>query len=169
MATAADTNRKTNDAPAAGSKRRGSLLPTLLVGLIAAGAAGAGVWYYTQQQAPAVASQTPPPPPQALYVALDPAFVVNLPFSYDGPRYLQVEVQLMTRDALALEKIRANLPAIRARLLMFFAQTDPDLIGDRAGMETLQNDALAEVQELLKAETGSNSAEALLFTSFVTQ
>ena len=95
--------------------------------------------------------------------------MVNLSGPIDGPRYLQVEVQLMTRDPVALEKIRANLPAIRARLLMFFAQTDPSLIGDRAGMETLQNNALVEVQQLLKAETGSNSAEALLFTSFVTQ
>lgn len=167
MATAADTNRNTTDA--APAKRRSALLPTLLVGLVAAAAAGTGVWYYTQQQTPPATSQAPQPPAQALYVALDPAFVVNLPVSYDGPRYLQVEVQLMTRDPLALEKIRANLPAIRARLLMFFAQTDPDRIGDRAGMEALQNDALSEVQELLKAETGSNSAEALLFTSFVTQ
>jgi len=169
VATAADTNRKTTDAPAAGKKRRSALLPTLLVSLIAAGAAGAGVWYYTQQQLPPASSQAKPLPAQALYVALEPAFVVNLPFSYDGPRYLQVEVQLMTRDPMALEKIRANLPAIRARLLMFFAQIDPALVTDRSGMQTLQNDALSEVQELLKTETGSNSAEALLFTSFVTQ
>lgn len=167
MATAADTNRKTNDATAAGTKRRSPLLLTTLVALIAAGAAGAGVWYYGQQTASE--SRGPTLPPQALYVALDPAFVVNLPASLDGPRYLQVEVQLMTRDALAREKIRANLPAIRARLLMFFAQTDPSQISDRAGMEVLQNNALTEVQDLLKAETGSNSAEALLFTSFVTQ
>ncbi len=169
MATAADPNRKTNDAPATGSKRRNLLLPALLLSLIAATAAGAGVWYYTQLHAAPAGPQPALPPAPALYVAVDPAFVVNLPFSYDGPRYLQVEVQLMTRDPLALEKIRANLPAIRARLLMFFAQTDPSLIGDRAGMETLQNNALVEVQQLLKAETGSNSAEALLFTSFVTQ
>lgn len=167
MATAADTKSKTNDAPAAAGKRRSPLLLTTLVALIAAGAAGGGAWYFARQHAPGTEAPTTPPP--ALYVALDPAFVVNLPASLDGPRYLQVEVQLMTRDPLALEKIRANLPAIRARLLMFFAQTDPELVSDRAGMETLQNDALREVQDLLKTETGSNSAEALLFTSFVTQ
>ena len=36
MATAADPNRKTNDAPATGSKRRNLLLPALLLSLIAA-------------------------------------------------------------------------------------------------------------------------------------
>lgn len=169
MATAADTNRKTSDAPTAAGKRRSPLLLTTLVAVVAAAGAGAGVWYYNQKHnthAPAETVKTPAP---ALYFALEPAFVVNLPFNYDGPRYLQVDVQLMTRDPLALEKIRANAPAIRARLLMFFAQTDPGQITDRAGMEALQNDALSEVQELLKTETGSNSAEALLFTSFVTQ
>jgi flagellar FliL protein len=169
VATAADTNRKTTDAPPAAGKRRSPLLLTTLVAVVAAAGAGAGVWYYNQQhnaQAPSAAAKAPPP---AHYFALDPAFVVNLPITYDGPRYLQVEVQLMTRDPLALEKIRANAPAIRARLLMFFAQTDPGQITDRAGMEALQNNALSEVQELLKSETGSNSAEALLFTSFVTQ
>ena len=95
--------------------------------------------------------------------------MVNLPYSFDGPRYLQVEVQLMTRDPVALEKLRANIPAIRARLLMFFSQTDPELIGDRAGLEKLQQAALSEVTALMQVETGTDAAEALLFTSFVTQ
>lgn len=169
MATAADNPRKTSDAPATAGKRRSTLLLTTLVAVIAAAAAGAGVWYYNQHSNAQRAQDQAHTPDPAHYFALDPAFVVNLPFNLDGPRYLQVEVQLMTRDALALEKIRANAPAIRARLLMFFSQTDPGQINDRAGLEALQNDALSEVQELMKSETGSNSAEALLFTSFVTQ
>ena len=53
MATAADYNRKTNDATAAGTKRRSPLLLTTLVAVIAAGVAGGGAWYYGKQQAPA--------------------------------------------------------------------------------------------------------------------
>ena len=169
MATAADTPRKTSDAPATAGKRRSTLLLTTLVAVIAAAAAGAGVWYYTEHNSTQRTKADARTPDPAHYYALDPAFVVNLPFNFDGPRYLQVDVQLMTRDPQALEKIRANAPAIRARLLMFFSQTDPSQITDRAGLEALQNDALSEVQELMKSETGSNSAEALLFTSFVTQ
>ena len=60
MATAADPNRKTNDAPATGSKRRNLLLPALLLSLIAATAAGAGVWYYTQLHAAPAGPQPPP-------------------------------------------------------------------------------------------------------------
>ncbi|WP_268606849.1 flagellar basal body-associated FliL family protein, partial [Escherichia coli] len=103
------------------------------------------------------------------YFALDPAFVVNLNGPVDGPRYLQLEVQLMTRDPAALEAIKTHAPAIRARLLMLFSQVSPDQIADVAGKQKLQAASLAEVQKVLKAETGSNGADDLLFTSFVTQ
>ena len=171
MATAADTSNKNKDATATGEKKRRSpIIMTALVALVAAAATGAGVWYYTSHLAPpSTEAAKPVAPDPALYLALDPAFVVNLPYSFDGPRYLQVEVQLMTRDPVALEKLRANIPAIRARLLMFFSQTDPELIGDRAGLEKLQQAALSEVTALMQVETGTDAAEALLFTSFVTQ
>ncbi|MGE8226707.1 MAG: flagellar basal body-associated FliL family protein, partial [Stenotrophomonas sp.] len=94
---------------------------------------------------------------------------VNLSGPVDGPRYLQVEVQLMTRDPLALAALQTHAPAIRAKLLMLFSQVEPTQIADRAGKEKLQAAALAEVQKLMKAETGQNSADELLFTSFVTQ
>ncbi|WP_426804014.1 flagellar basal body-associated FliL family protein, partial [Stenotrophomonas sp. SrG] len=103
------------------------------------------------------------------YFGLEPPFVVNLSSSFDGPRYLQVEVQLMTRDPAALEAIKLHAPAIRAKLLMLFSQVEPAQIADRAGKERLQADSLAEVQKLLKAETGSKGVDELLFTSFVTQ
>jgi len=65
--------------------------------------------------------------------------------------------------------LQTHAPAIRAKLLMLFSQVEPTQIADRAGKEKLQAAALAEVQKLMKAETGQNSADELLFTSFVTQ
>lgn len=171
MATAADTSRKPIEAPpAGGKKRRSPIVLTALVGVLAAATAGAGVWYYTRHLAPVHSTpDRPVTPPPALYLPLDPAFVVNLPYNFDGPRYLQVEVQLMTRDPQGLEKLRANAPAIRARLLMYFSQIDPAQIDSRAGLEKLQDAARAEVNALMKAETAREPVEALLFTSFVTQ
>jgi len=75
----------------------------------------------------------------------------------------------MTRDSLAMTALQTHAPAIRARLLMLFSQVEPAQIADRPGKEKLQANALAEVQKLMKAETGNNSADQLLFTSFVTQ
>ncbi len=73
--------------------------------------------------------------------------MVNLNGPVDGPRYLQLEVQLMTRDPSALEAIKTHAPAIRARLLMLFSQVSPDQIADVAGKQKLQAASLAEVQK----------------------
>ncbi|WP_449466868.1 flagellar basal body-associated FliL family protein [Stenotrophomonas humi] len=170
MAVAADKSRKPEPTQEATGKSRRPLLVTALIALIAAGSAGGAVWYFTQGEGIAKADKpaaaTPAP---AQYFALDPSFVVNLNGPIDGPRYLQVDVQLMTRDPLALQAMQTHAPAIRARLLMLFSQVEPAQIADRAGKEALQASALAEVQKLMKAETGKKSADDLLFTSFVTQ
>lgn len=177
MAAAADKSRKPDtskdkDKDAAAKPRR-SLLATLLIAVVAAGGAGGAVWYFTQGRADAAPSKAkaaaPTTPAPAQYFALDPAFVVNLNGRVDGPRYLQVEVQLMTRDPEALPALQTHAPAIRAKLLMLFSQVEPEQIADRAGKERLQAAALAEVQKLMQAETGKKTADDLLFTSFVTQ
>ena len=171
MAAAADKTKKTAEKDKT-AKPRSPILITALVAVLAAAAAGGGVWFFTQSKHEEKTAQAPKKsatPAPAQYFALDPAFVVNLNGPVDGPRYLQVEVQLMTRDPLALQALQTHAPAIRARLLMLFSQVEPAQIADRPGKEKLQANALAEVQKLMKAETGNNSAEQLLFTSFVTQ
>ncbi|MCH6485406.1 flagellar basal body-associated FliL family protein [Pseudoxanthomonas sp. LH2527] len=173
---AADKNASKSKADK-GDKPKGgkSLLTIGLVAVIAAGAAGAGAWYFATQgtkQESADAPKAKKPgevPAPAQYFALEPPFVVNLVGETGGARYLQVEVQLMTRDPEAMAAIQLHAPAIRARLLMLFAQQDAASLMSREGKERLQNAALGEVKSLLVAETGQPSAESILFTSFVMQ
>ena len=170
MAAAADKSRNSPDTKDATATPRRSLLVTALIALLAAGAAGGAVWYFTQGKVEAaVKSSAPAKPAPAQYFALDPAFVVNLDSTFDGPRYLQVEVQLMTRDPESVAALQTHAPAIRARLLMLFSQVQVEQIADRAGKEKLQAASLAEVRKVLLAETGKQCADELLFTSFVTQ
>lgn len=128
--------------------------------------AGGAAWYLLNT--PDAAPKTALPAP-AQYLPMAPAFVVNLEDTPMGPRYLQVEVQLVTRDPLAVPQLQQHEPALRARLLMLFAQQTYDGVATRAGKEALQAQALKEVQTLMTEETGKPAAEALLFTSFVTQ
>jgi len=173
---AADKNASKSKTDKAEKPKGGKSLLTIgLVALIAAGAAGGGAWYITSHGAkeekpegPKAASPGTVPAP-AQYFALEPPFVVNLVGESGGARYLQVEVQLMTRDPESLKAIELHAPAIRARLLMLFAQQDAAGLMSREGKERLQNAALGEVRALLVAETGKPSADALLFTSFVMQ
>ncbi|HEY1033523.1 MAG TPA: flagellar basal body-associated FliL family protein [Pseudoxanthomonas sp.] len=173
---AADKNASKSKTDKAEKPKGGKSLLTIgLVALVAAGAAGGGAWYFTshgakeeKQEGPKAASPGTVPAP-AQYFALEPPFVVNLVGESGGARYLQVEVQLMTRDPESLKAIELHAPAIRARLLMLFAQQDAAGLMSREGKERLQNAALGEVRALLVAETGKPSADALLFTSFVMQ
>lgn len=136
-----------------------------LVALTAlAGGAGAVAWYASGAKA-----EAPGLPPTAEYLALPPPFVVNLGDMAGAPRYLQVEVQLVTRDPAAVELLQHHAPALRARLLMLFAQQTYEGLASREGKEALQAEALEEVRSLMAAETGNAHVEALLFTSFVTQ
>jgi len=148
----------------------------LIVGIVMvlAGGGGAATWFLSKPASAAegAAADAKPAgvPAPAQYVALEPAFVVNLEGGGGVSRYLQVEVQLMTRDATAAKDLQTHAPAIRADLLMLFSQQQAESLGSRAGKEKLQAVALAEVNRLLKAETGTPAAaEALMFTSFVMQ
>ncbi|QDW65546.1 flagellar basal body-associated FliL family protein [Luteimonas granuli] len=156
-----------NVAPAEERPRKrkiGRLVLAAVLALVIVGGGGLAWYMFTGQQDPAESL-----PPKADYLALSPAFVVNLEESSGGPRYLQVEVQLVTRDPAATAQLQHHAPALRARLLMLFAQQTREALSSREGKEALQARALEEVRALMVAETGQPQADALLFTSFVTQ
>jgi len=158
VAAAEDTSNKTPSS-------RTHLVVLAIVALMAlGGGAGAVAWYTSGAKA-----EAPDLPATAEYLPLPPPFVVNLDETPVGPRYLQVEVQLVTRDPAAVEQLQHHAPALRARLLMLFAQQTYEGLATREGKEALQAEALEEARSLMLAETGQAHVEALLFTSFVTQ
>lgn len=151
--------------------------PILLVlGVLLGGLAiGGGVaWFVLPKPDPAAtpaaaaAAATPAARGPAQYVAIEPAFVVNLA-DEGSTRYLQTELQVMTRDPKIATDIGTHLPAIRNALLMLFSKQTQAELRTTEGREKLQNAALAEVNRVLKEETGNEGVEALFFTSFVTQ
>jgi flagellar FliL protein len=102
------------------------------------------------------------------YVEIEGALVANLPPG--GPAFLQVRVQIGARGEPAKAAIEAHLPAIQSALLAQLRQTTAEELARPDAMTHLQDKALAEVNRVLKAETGQrDTAAAVLFTSFVTQ
>lgn len=113
------------------------------------------------------AEEKPKAPP--IYVKLDPPFVVN--FDANGVmRFLQVTVEVMTRDAHAAELVKANDPMIRNDLLLLFGNQRSTDITTLEGKEKLRADALATVAKVVASEGGEGKkVEQLFFTSFVMQ
>lgn len=104
----------------------------------------------------------------AVYLALDPAFVVN--FEDQGVvRFLQITVEVGTHDPLALDAVKLHMPIIRNNLVMLFSNLNLENVTTRAGKEKLRADALLEVQKVLQEQTGDPGVENIYFTSFVMQ
>lgn len=147
-------------------KKKKTLLIVIAAVVVLAGG-GAGAYFALAGGGEAKKAEAAAPLP-AQYYALTPAFVVNLADT-GSTRYLQADVQLMTRDAETLAALALHTPAIRNRLLLLFGSQREAQVADRAGKEALQKKALAEVRAALKAEKAADKVDALYFTSLVTQ
>lgn len=169
-AAAAPPAPPTKPAPKPKGSRKWLWIVVALV-VLGGGGGGGGWWWWQQAQAASAASAKTAPAKaraQAQYFAVEPAFVVNLTDA-ESVRYLQADLQLMTRDDATLAAFAAHAPAIRNRLLLLFGQQSAAQLAQRSGKERLQEAALAEVRKLLKAEGAPDKIEAVIFTSLVTQ
>lgn len=155
------------------TKRRSGLAIWITLALVLAGAGAGGYVWWQQAQAVAAASngkgknkavnKSP-----ALYHALEPSFVVNLS-DEDAVRYMQADLQIMTRDPATLAAIQQHTPALRNRLLLLFSQQSALQLRQRSAKERLQEQALEETRQLLRREQAPAKVESVFFTSLVTQ
>jgi flagellar FliL protein len=159
------------EAPGAGKRR----MPWLFIGIGAAVliiGVGAALFlthsFGRSAQAHSRAAQHKPSGPP-LYLALDPAFVVN--FQADQlVRFLQVSVEVMSRDPKTLELLKDNDPVLRNDLLILFGDQKYAVIATPAGKQQLRANALAVIRKDLAQNGGDpNKVEAVYFTSFVMQ
>ena len=104
----------------------------------------------------------------AVYKTIDPAFVVNI---QDGARFrfLQVEVDVMTRDATAIARLDKVMPRVKSELTMLFGSLQRESVQTVEGQKALQTKALEVINTVLKEETGKDGIAAVYFTKFVVQ
>jgi flagellar FliL protein len=162
-----------SDVPvAAGApKKSGKTLLIVLVAaivLLAGGGVGAFFAFGSHgDKKTAVVKKEPALPPQ--YIALDPPFVVNFE-SDQQVRFLQVTVQVMTRDAATVELMKANDPVVRNDLLLLYGGQKYTVISSREGKESLRQQTLTAVRKVIAGAGGKpDKVEAVYFTSFVMQ
>ncbi len=102
------------------------------------------------------------------FYKLKPVMVVNIT-SADKSRFLQIDVELMTRSSGSLENIEAFAPLIRNDLITLFSTQRYEDIITLDGKELLRKKALETVQKIMKQNTGDPTVEQVLFTNFVSQ
>ena len=163
--------------PASGGGGKGKWITIIIAVVLVVTGAGAGAFlgpfFHSPPTTASRKKDTKPvkevvkgPP---LYAALDPPFVVN--FEADqAVRFLQITVQVMSRDQPTLDLLKANDPVVRNDLLLLFGNQKYATISTSAGKEQLRADSLQAVRKVVAGAGGKpDLVEAIYFTSFVMQ
>lgn len=108
------------------------------------------------------------PKKPVIYQSLEPPFVVNFQ-DQTQVRFLQVSIEISSRDTDVVEAVKAHMPVIRSNLILLLSSQSFGDISAREGKENLRASALAEINMILKERTGRAGVEDVYFTSFVMQ
>ncbi len=105
---------------------------------------------------------------QPIYLPLE-KMVIN--FTDKGPaRFLQVEMQVMSRDQAVLDAVTAHMPVIRNDLLVLLGGVTYEQVSSQEGKEALREQLLEHIQSILAEHAEIESGlEGVYFTSFVMQ
>lgn len=165
-------NAEGEAAPPKSSKK---MLIIILAAVVLLGGGGAGAYFMLagkgEEGAKTAKKEEKKHEPKlpAQFVALDPPFVVNFEAGASA-RFLQVAVQLMTRDPHMVEFLEHNSPIIRNDLLLLFSSKNVDEVSTSEGKEALRLAALAKVKAIIEHEgEHADALEGVYFTSFVMQ
>lgn len=161
------------DAKADAPRKKPKLLLVAVAAVVVIGG-GIGAWLAFKpkpqpKEAPEAAAAHAAPKAAPIYYKFDPAFVVN--FGQEGStRYLQLTLEAMSRDAVVVEEIKNNEPAIRNDLVLLYSAQQYDRLVSAEGKEQLRADTLAAIRKVLADEGAKAEAvEGVYFTSFVIQ
>ncbi len=168
-----DGQGKAGSQKAAGSSSKGRLilLVALVIGSLIALAGGVGFYWMARSlssQGIESEGELQKPRGEAIYVDLAPPFTVNFQGSR-GPRFLQISVEVMTRQAEVRELLKQHMPVIRSQLILLFSSQSSEELDSREGKEKLIQETLATIQRVLEEQSGKKGVEAVYFTSLVMQ
>ena len=160
---------------AANGKGRRKLFLIIVIGaaVVLLGAGVGTAWWLSAAKHPAAAAaaaaKSEPPAGPPLFLGLDPPFVVNFD-AEQTVRFLQIAVQLETRDPATIELLKTNDPVVRNDLLLLFSNQKYAQLSSREGKEALRTEALESLRKVLAGAGGHpERLEAVYFTSFVMQ
>lgn len=103
-----------------------------------------------------------------IYQALEPPFVVNFQ-DQSQVRFLQISMEVSTRDPEVVGDIKKHMPVIRNNIVLLLSSQSYSGINTREGKEKLRTDTLAEIHKILTERTGKPGIDDVYFTSFVMQ
>lgn len=143
----------------------------IAVGIAAAILAVFTIWYLLRDDSaedidPRAAAGLPA---KALYIELDPAFVVTFGDTRSRQRFLQVSLAVLARDARAADLVKLHQPLLRHRLNLLLSEQDIEVLRTDDGKQALRQACARVVNEFLATHAPGMAIEQVLFTNFVMQ
>ena len=105
----------------------------------------------------------------AIYISLHPPLIVNIKDALGDAHFMQMTMEAMSREQNSANAVREHAAVIRNALILLFSSAVYEDVATVAGKKKLLADGLAEIQSVMKAQTGEPSVEALYFTALVIQ
>ncbi len=152
----------------AAPKSKKKLIIIIAAVVLLAGGGGAG-WFFTHQKSDHKKEEAKHEEPAhaPVFVPLE-AFTVNLQPDPDE-KFLQLELSLQVKTPEEAEAIKAQMPAIRSRLLMLLTSKQATDISTSEGKKILTDEIVAEVKKPFSPEGKPQEIMGVFFTSFVIQ
>ncbi len=105
-----------------------------------------------------------------IYQSLHPPLVVNFKSEMGDSHFMQITMEVMSRDQGVINAVREHTPVIRNNLILLYGNAVYETVQTREGKEQMLADGLVEIQRIMEEMTGEGSGvEALYFTAFVVQ
>ena len=165
-----------NETEVAAESSGGGMMKKLMLGGIALLLVGAGVFAgmtFLGDEEPvedaAAAEVAAVAEGPALYTSLHPPLVVNFKDSLGDAHFMQITMEVMTRDQNVANAVREHTPVIRNALILLFSSAIYDEVTTRDGKEKMLADGLAVIQEVMTQQIGEPGVEAVYFTALVIQ
>ncbi|MDX1517841.1 MAG: flagellar basal body-associated FliL family protein [Woeseiaceae bacterium] len=114
----------------------------------------------------AVATVADGPP---IYQSLHPPLVVNFKDESGDSHFMQITMEVMSRDQGVINRVRDNVAVIRNALILLYSGAILEEIETREGKEQMLEDGLEEIERVMVETTGEGGVEALYFTALVIQ
>ena len=105
---------------------------------------------------------------QTLYLPLEPQFIVNFS-NEEAVSYLQVEMQIMSRNQYFIDQAVNNMPIIRHEILLILSGQSYNELRSAEGKEKLRQTILKKIKEIIGQGDKTTGVEEVYFSSFIMQ
>lgn len=172
MAAKGKPKEEAAEKPAGGGKKKMIIMIAVIV--LALGGGTVGTLFFTgmlgggADKKEDAAKHEAPAAHDPIYFAFEKPIVVNFE-TESGLRFLQVGVELMSYDPLAIEAVKTHMPVIKNNVILMFSNQSFEGLAGRDGKDKLREQTLKEIQAVMEKYFGKPGVEEVYFTSFVMQ